>query len=229
MTVLKPLLINCSTTSSLSIVNAALERPIVPGSSALARFVENGITGAAMALPSFSAMARTVARPISVWPPFTFCGPRCSVPPLYTSATVLPCSWIARFTSGHVIISNSTRSALAALATLAREGAGACEDATAAYVSRNSAHNLALTRFTAAPVVIDQYLQDVRSAPPGAVLRIRFSKLLNQYCVSWPLQQCSFRSPYSTTASAGGLVAFVRKSSMRYTALFRCQVSMSPT
>ena len=44
--------------------------------TALASFIENGITGAAMALPSLSAIARTVARPISVWPPFTFWGPR---------------------------------------------------------------------------------------------------------------------------------------------------------
>jgi len=44
----------------------------VPGSVALARFGENGSTGAAMAFPSFSAIAITVALAIKVWPPFTF-------------------------------------------------------------------------------------------------------------------------------------------------------------
>ncbi len=60
----------------------SLVSPMVPGRSALARLGEKGSTGAAIALPSFTAMARTVSRAISVWPPLTFCGPRCSVPPL---------------------------------------------------------------------------------------------------------------------------------------------------
>ena len=43
---------------------------------------ENGSTGIAMALPSFSAMAFTMGRAIMLWPPKAFCGPRCSVPPV---------------------------------------------------------------------------------------------------------------------------------------------------
>ena len=38
--------------------------------------------GITIALPSLSAMAFAVARAIRVWPPLTFCGPRCSVPPV---------------------------------------------------------------------------------------------------------------------------------------------------
>jgi hypothetical protein len=74
--------------------------------------------------------------------------------------------------------------------------------------------NIGEDRF--APVVsISQYRQLVRSAPFGAVSRMRFSRLLNQYCWSCPLQQCSARSPYSTTASAGGFAAFLRNASIR--------------
>ena len=50
--------------------------------AALALLGVYGSTGIAIALPSFSAIAFTVSRPMSVWPPFTFCGPRCSVPPV---------------------------------------------------------------------------------------------------------------------------------------------------
>src|SRR5262249_21243356 len=68
-----------------------------------------GSTGAKTALPSFSAMRFTTSCAIRLWPPLTFCGPRCSVPPLYSSAVVFPAFWAA-LTSAQVIISNSTRS-----------------------------------------------------------------------------------------------------------------------
>jgi len=62
--------------------NSTLEFERLLGRAALALFTENGSTGAAIAFPSLCAIASTVARPIRVCPPFTFCGPRCSVPPL---------------------------------------------------------------------------------------------------------------------------------------------------
>ncbi|MND07911.1 hypothetical protein D3C83_302080 [compost metagenome] len=57
-------------------------RPIVPGSVALALLGVYGSTGIAIALPRARAIAFTVARAMYVWPPFVFCGPRCSVPPV---------------------------------------------------------------------------------------------------------------------------------------------------
>src|SRR5579863_117292 len=57
-------------------------------------------------------MATADSCAIKVCPPFTHWGPRCSVPPLYTSTVVLPAA-SAAFTSGQVIIPKSTRSDLA--------------------------------------------------------------------------------------------------------------------
>src|ERR1022692_4279298 len=107
-TFLNPLAIICSATRSLSDAKSGAVKPMVPGRLAFALLGEKGITGAAMAFPSFPAIATTVACAIRVWPPLTFCGPRVSVPPLYTSAVVLP-SCRACLSSGQVIISRSTR------------------------------------------------------------------------------------------------------------------------
>jgi len=49
---------------------------------AIQLFGVNSSTGMTMALPSFSAISRAVARAMIVWPPLTFCGPRLSVPPV---------------------------------------------------------------------------------------------------------------------------------------------------
>src|SRR5437868_12289569 len=68
-----------------------------------------------IALPSLRAMAFDVARAISVCPPLTFCGPRCSVPPVYTIAVVFP-ALSASLTSGQVIMSNSTSGSFFAVA-----------------------------------------------------------------------------------------------------------------
>ena len=79
---MKPVTIACSLTRVRIAVRRLLVKPIVPGNCADASFTVNGSTGIAIALPSFSAIAFTVAFAISEWPPFTACGPRCSVPPV---------------------------------------------------------------------------------------------------------------------------------------------------
>src|SRR5258708_25197038 len=97
-----------------------------------------------IALPSFSAIALTISCAISVWPPLTFCGPRCSVPRVYMSAVVLPAA-SAALTSGQVIRPNSTSGSVAFIGGWAKAG-------PPVTATRPSDTIVQKTRFITAPV-----------------------------------------------------------------------------
>src|SRR5437867_1152097 len=106
---LNPFTTMLSTTASLTAENTGPGRLTLPGHFGLRcpPAMENGSTGATRAFPSCRAISTLARRAISVWPPRTACGPRCSVPPLYISTVVFPVCMAAAI-SGYVINSMST-------------------------------------------------------------------------------------------------------------------------
>src|SRR5437667_5332962 len=89
---LNPFTTMLSTTASLTAENTGPGRLTLPGHFGLRCLpaMENGSTGATRAFPSCRAISTLARRTISVWPPRTACGPRCSVPAVVDQHGRLP-------------------------------------------------------------------------------------------------------------------------------------------